>query len=628
MTYTLILSNSRNIVNTDIIDKFLSDMKRLTNNNEVRNWIDKKLKKYMLDEYKIVKPFKGKSKIDDPEWLKKAISDNQATEIKLSKRFINHVTDIVKYLEKLDPYKLSKIFKLSFEIVEKKFMIENDVWDNPEELKEIKRYDRGIRWVNVLGKKALEREGKLLDHCVGGYFSKVRDGESVIYSLRNGENIPECTIEINPNEHCLYQIKGYKDGPIKKEYNEYVVDFLNSYKGVLWREINTRDLMNNTSIVKSAKDGKFSIYDDLKFKKGSKCEYFLTIYNTPIPFTDDFTVKNGLSIENKDKVLPKNLTVYMDLTIKMPNLTMLPKGLTVYGNLNIENTPISTFPTYIKIGGELRFKNTNIKMLPDNYTFNHTVTLEDVEELPNNLTVRGSLIIKNDKITTLPSSLVVTKDLVLSYSNVEYIEPGIKVGGSIYLGDKVKNFPFKIVYGSLYIDYNPIIKLPKGLTIGQSLFVKYNKIILPDNLTIGRIDTNDLGITKLPRNLIVGSLKINEGISELPDDIRVRELSIYQRDKGITTLPKNLKCTAITLYTPLITELPDNLKITDSIKCNFPIKSIGNGIRVNNIRLMSTNQKAFVLPKDFKFSHFYFYSEDIVSEFKELNPGIFKPIYI
>ena len=104
MTYTLILSNSRNIVNTDIIDKFLSDMKRLTNNNEVRNWIDKKLKKYMLDEYKIVKPFKGKSKIDDPEWLKKAISDNQATEIKLSKRFINHVTDIVKYLEKLDPY--------------------------------------------------------------------------------------------------------------------------------------------------------------------------------------------------------------------------------------------------------------------------------------------------------------------------------------------------------------------------------------------------------------------------------------------------------------------------------------------------------------------------------------------
>lgn len=59
----------------------------------------------------------------------------------------------------------------------------------------------------LFSKQSLEREGFLLDHCVGGYFSKVSNGNSKIFSIRTQKNKPLVTIEITPvHKERMYEV--------------------------------------------------------------------------------------------------------------------------------------------------------------------------------------------------------------------------------------------------------------------------------------------------------------------------------------------------------------------------------------------------------------------------------------
>ena len=74
----------------------------------------------------------------------------------------------------------------------------------------------GFKIVQLIGKNAYEREGYLMRHCVASYF-----GKSVkIYSLRDKDNMPHCTIEQDQ------QVKGKGNGDIHPNYVGYVVKFL------------------------------------------------------------------------------------------------------------------------------------------------------------------------------------------------------------------------------------------------------------------------------------------------------------------------------------------------------------------------------------------------------------------
>jgi hypothetical protein len=44
-----------------------------------------------------------------------------------------------------------------------------------------------------------------MNHCVGGYWQSVRDGESHIYSIRDPENKPHATLEFNPPDETLWK---------------------------------------------------------------------------------------------------------------------------------------------------------------------------------------------------------------------------------------------------------------------------------------------------------------------------------------------------------------------------------------------------------------------------------------
>jgi ankyrin repeat protein len=81
----------------------------------------------------------------------------------------------------------------------------------------------GWRWVEVLSKDSLDREGALMRHCVGSYSEEVAAGGRQIYSLRDGSNTPKLTLEARKGE--LSQLKAFANKPCPSELRAAVAVF-------------------------------------------------------------------------------------------------------------------------------------------------------------------------------------------------------------------------------------------------------------------------------------------------------------------------------------------------------------------------------------------------------------------
>ena len=82
------------------------------------------------------------------------------------------------------------------------------VKETEDDVEVILDFGDGFKFVKLVGKKSYEREGFLMRHCVASYFGK----DTEIYSLRDNENNPHCTIEKD------IQIKGKGNGEIHPKY--------------------------------------------------------------------------------------------------------------------------------------------------------------------------------------------------------------------------------------------------------------------------------------------------------------------------------------------------------------------------------------------------------------------------
>jgi hypothetical protein len=88
--------------------------------------------------------------------------------------------------------------------------------ETKDDIKIIKDFNDGFKIVKLVGKNAYEREGYLMRHCVSSCYGN----SSIIYSLRDKDNMPHCTMEENQ------QIKGKGNGSINPKYIKYIVAFL------------------------------------------------------------------------------------------------------------------------------------------------------------------------------------------------------------------------------------------------------------------------------------------------------------------------------------------------------------------------------------------------------------------
>jgi len=116
------------------------------------------------------------------------------------------------------------------------------------------------KWYKLTSASCLDREGRIMGHCVGSYSDRVESGGTEIYSLRDANNMSRVTIEIyNGSGNFDYdgitrliQIKGKQNEPPVEKYHDDVITLLNTLKpqprdsgmsdlrrmGLLWNEAN------------------------------------------------------------------------------------------------------------------------------------------------------------------------------------------------------------------------------------------------------------------------------------------------------------------------------------------------------------------------------------------------------
>ena len=111
----------------------------------------------------------------------------------------------------------------------------------------------GFKFVKLVGKNAFDREGLLMSSCVASYYGR----DTNIYSLRDKENKPHCTIEENQ------QIKGKGNSSIHPKYIKYVVEFLE----FLGMEVSDNEMANLGYVNISDVKDKEAVFTDLFRKK-------------------------------------------------------------------------------------------------------------------------------------------------------------------------------------------------------------------------------------------------------------------------------------------------------------------------------------------------------------------------
>jgi PcfJ-like protein len=98
-----------------------------------------------------------------------------------------------------------------------------DLTDSDDDIKGIFKFKDGSRIVKLKTKKALQREGFLMSHCVGGY---TLSDSCQIYSYRDSKNMPHATFEVKKSGKEIVQIKGKGNGAIHPKYIKPILTFL------------------------------------------------------------------------------------------------------------------------------------------------------------------------------------------------------------------------------------------------------------------------------------------------------------------------------------------------------------------------------------------------------------------
>ena len=516
MKYTIFYTEilARNTYLDPGVDDFLNELQERALNDKVKKYIKSNIRRYLINDFKANKL--TKAPVNAPQWLKDSIiKGEEVFTLDLSskdKQVFNHWIDYLNTLpENKDLSKIS-IPQLITHVKEWDKTFAKNKADEEDGIKVIKEYPDKYKWVNVFGENSLNREGKLMNHCVGSYYDSVKKNKVQIFSLRDNNNKPHITIEYGLRDKLIEQIKGKNNEPPVEKYMKYLEDFLTKkyikYNRINEDELRTCNLINlNNKII--------SILD--------KDRFFKELLSS--------NINNLILAETSVSELPKGLKIKGNLTLRRSKIKELPENLEVAGRLDISYTAITELPKGLKVGQSIIIRGNNIDKLPENFQVNGDLDLLrcSIKELPKGLKIKGSLDLYESNVTEIPDDIEISGDLELYKSKVTKLPKNLKVGGLVLQDSKITELPENLeVRGSLLLSKTNVVKISKGLKVGGDLDLggSNSKIKeLPDNITVKRnLILNDSKITRLPKNLKVGEnlALYNTKIKELPEDLEVR----------------------------------------------------------------------------------------------------------
>ena len=179
----------------------------------------------------------------------------------------------------------------------------------------------------------------------------------------------------------------------------------------------------------------------------------------------------------------------------------------------------------------------------------------------------GDLNLINTVLTTLPKGLHVGDNLFLMDSKIIHLPDDIKIKGGLYLrGSEIMRLPDNLKVDDLNISHTKnITQLPRGLSVNRRILCDFSNITyIPDDIWVKEM----LTLTRTP-------------IKKLPDNLHVDELNIRYTD-NIESLPNNLTAGTVAATGSKLKHIPQNNKIKKLIIYNTPlidpvIKATGDG---------------------------------------------------
>lgn len=354
MSYLML---ARNVLNTDEISKFIS-MFDYKNKEDIKKWLTSSLKKYLINDYTDT-TLVTSAPPNSPEWLQKALDDEKEVfKVNFTPELKSKIDHIIDWLNSLSPNDLKSVYKISFEQAEEKAeqWLEKLHKNAGEEedfdgIKEILKVGSNT-WVKVTSKQALNREGLLMEHCVGGddYCDAVEKDEVDIYSLRDSSNKPHCTIEYYKEGKEIKQIKGKKNGPVNPKYIEDIRKFL---KVIPYNDIN----LDQSGLIEYQK----AVYSKYALPSGFKTDYLSYEGGTNILKIPNNVVIDKLQVTRIQELVFGNCTVG---SLNIVDATKLDVQNCKVTKLNIQESKIENIVTIaerVQIKESLirNFVNTN-----------------------------------------------------------------------------------------------------------------------------------------------------------------------------------------------------------------------------------------------------------------------------
>ena len=173
-----------------------------------------------------------------------------------------------------------------------------EVSEKNDDTKAIMELDDGYKVVKLQTQNALDYESKEMGHCIGhgSYDHKLKKNSgSIFYSLRDQNNNPHVTFEVDTKNNALVQCKGKENKAPVSKYFPYVQDFVKQ------KNFELKEYPAHTGLIKQ--NGKYYNFYNLPEDFVIEEDLFLFKLNQDITFPKGLTVKGGVQIyHNKGKV--------------------------------------------------------------------------------------------------------------------------------------------------------------------------------------------------------------------------------------------------------------------------------------------------------------------------------------
>lgn len=308
--------------------------------------------------------------------------------------------------------------------------------------------DSGWRWVRVLTPEGMDYEGEAMGHCAGrgGY------DDQVVYSLRDPDNLPHCTIHWQPETRTIGEIQGRANQSVSPRYVDVVEAF------VLGLEPEVIHCAGNISRV--AIGGRLLRLEDLVEGQFIRGDLDLTGFHEVLNLPIGLHIERDLIVRGITGriVFPDSLRVGETFELeKCSGSISFGAELDIGGMFNIEGCDgIEKIAANTRISGSFFITNCRrLQGIGDNLTVDGTMEINDclllselapdttveslalfrcpsIRQLPA-LDIPGSLVIeKCDNLRKFGDHLRVGRNIEIKHSPLEDWPEDLSVGGHIY----------------------------------------------------------------------------------------------------------------------------------------------------------------------------------------------------